>query len=200
MASRRPPRSGGRGRAELRGRSGRLEALKKPLCALRRPGEGRPGGCHRFEERRRRDRRVRVRGAAERAYSSGGESAPLIRARSVVRVYLCPPVREGRGDVAQPGERLLCTQEVGGSNPLVSTGAGAQLDKRRERERRRGAGEGERGKRRGSGESRAPKGRSSGGTRGGGQGNKGVRWMPRRSGPKKDAASCDKPRGAAHRL
>ena len=34
---------------------------------------------------------------------------------------------------------------------------------------------------------------------GDGQGNKGVWWMPRRFGPKKDAASCEKPRGAAHR-
>ena len=35
---------------------------------------------------------------------------------------------------------------------------------------------------------------------GGGQGNKGVWWMPRCPGPMKDVASCVKPRGAAHRL
>ena len=33
-----------------------------------------------------------------------------------------------------------------------------------------------------------------------GQTRKGVRWMPWRFGPKKDVASCDKPRGAASRL
>ena len=32
-----------------------------------------------------------------------------------------------------------------------------------------------------------------------GQANKGVRRMPRRREPKKDAASCEKPRGAASR-
>ena len=30
-----------------------------------------------------------------------------------------------------------------------------------------------------------------------GQVTKGIRWMPRRQQPKKDAASCEKPRGAA---
>ena len=29
------------------------------------------------------------------------------------------------------------------------------------------------------------------------QGMKGIRWMPRRQEPMKDAAGCDKPRGAA---
>ena len=43
--------------------------------------------------------------------------------------------------------------------------------------------------------------RTSGEPEGGGQGEeKGVRWMPRCPGPKKDVASCEKPRGAAHRL
>jgi len=33
-----------------------------------------------------------------------------------------------------------------------------------------------------------------------GQATKGVRWMPRRQKAKKDAASCEKPRGVASRL
>ncbi len=76
------------------------------------------------------------------AFSSAGESAVLIRLRSLVRVQKGPPrVRVGIwgprirgecpgdagrgdasfGDVAQWGERLPCTEEVGGSNPLIST-------------------------------------------------------------------------------
>ena len=43
----------------------------------------------------------------------------------MVRVHLCPPKKvpqlSWRGDVAQPGERLLCKQEVGGSSPPIST-------------------------------------------------------------------------------
>ena len=45
---------------------------------------------------------VRRRSLVARAYSSGGQSAPLIRARSVVRVYLCPPWTSRPGCVASP--------------------------------------------------------------------------------------------------
>ncbi len=55
-----------------------------------------------------------LRGA--RAFSSAGESIPLIRGRSLVRVQKGP----WRGDVAQVGERLPCTEEGRGSNPLIS--------------------------------------------------------------------------------
>jgi hypothetical protein len=60
-----------------------------------------------------------------RARSSGGESAALIRPRSLVRVQARPQVggaHEARkGAVAQPGERRPCTAEVRGSNPRGST-------------------------------------------------------------------------------
>ncbi len=60
------------------------------------------------------------------AFSSAGESAVLIRLRSLVRVQKGPPGVRGpdggtAGDVAQLGERLPCTEEGGGSNPLIST-------------------------------------------------------------------------------
>ena len=77
---------------------------------------------------------LRGKGPA-RAFSSVGESAVLIRLRSLVRVQKGPPrgdrdARRGNtrgtlspccGDVAQLGERLPCTEEVRGSNPLIST-------------------------------------------------------------------------------
>ncbi len=60
-----------------------------------------------------------------RARSSGGESAALIRPRSLVRVQARPQVggahETRKGAVAQPGERRPCTAEVRGSNPRGST-------------------------------------------------------------------------------
>ncbi len=81
--------------------------------------------------------RVRRRGCprrAERARSSGGQSAALIRPRPLVRVQARPPGpgetrgweiwgcgTRGRGAVAQLGERRPCTAEVRGSSPRGST-------------------------------------------------------------------------------
>ena len=63
-----------------------------------------------------------------RAYSSAGESARLISARSVVQIYLGPPKTGIRrfyknffGDIAQLGERRPCKAEVTGSIPVIST-------------------------------------------------------------------------------
>jgi hypothetical protein len=44
--------------------------------------------------------------------------------RSVVRVYLGPPLKNeatDSGDIAQLGERRLCKPEVTGSIPVIST-------------------------------------------------------------------------------
>lgn len=84
---------------------------------------------------------------APRAFSSGGQSARLITVRSVVRVHKGPPRRQpqggapglasertGDGDVAQLAERLLCTQEASGSNPLISRER-QHLDNQRARRR-----------------------------------------------------------------
>jgi hypothetical protein len=60
---------------------------------------------------------LRVKGHI-RGISSGGQSAVLIRLRPLVRVQDAPPLP---GDVAHLVERLLCTQEVRGSNPRIST-------------------------------------------------------------------------------
>jgi hypothetical protein len=101
------------------------------------------------------------------------------------------------------GERLPCKQEVGGSIPLVSTigvsGNGCDTSlvvfAFCTLATAKGVGEESVGIPRGT---REALGRFSGDP-GGGQGKKGVRGMPRRLGPKKDVASCEKPRGAAHR-
>ena len=72
-----------------------------------------------------------------RAFSSVGESVPLIRERSQVRILegpqqrilvrgplgLAESRRQRRGDVAQLGERRLCKADVRGSSPLISTWA-----------------------------------------------------------------------------
>ena len=47
--------------------------------------------------------------------------------RSQVQVLLAP--QASRGDVAQLGERLVCTEEVRGSSPLVSTSRQQQIDR-----------------------------------------------------------------------
>lgn len=66
-----------------------------------------------------------LRESEARACSSAGQSAPLIRVRSVVQIDSGPPVAIWRftsfGAVAQMGERLLCKQEVAGSIPASST-------------------------------------------------------------------------------
>ena len=41
--------------------------------------------------------------------------------RSQVQVLIGPPLNNLVGELAQLGERLLCTQEVSGSIPLFST-------------------------------------------------------------------------------
>ena len=67
----------------------------------------------------------RVVCASVGASSSVGQSTRLISVGSEVQVLPGPyrPVRRGVcGGVAQPGEHLLCTQGVAGSNPAVSTG------------------------------------------------------------------------------
>ena len=76
-----------------------------------------------------------------------------------------------RGDVAQSGERLLCKQEVSGSIPLIST------------------------RPRAGGRTLTTAHRLCDLD----QASKSIRWMPWRQEPMKDAASCDKPRGAASR-
>lgn len=77
-----------------------------------------------------------------RAHSSVGQSAPLIRARSLVQIQVGPPLStvpetaSECGDVAQSGEHLLCKQEVTGSIPVVSTtrsvvlGGGSEIIRR----------------------------------------------------------------------
>jgi hypothetical protein len=50
------------------------------------------------------------------AISSVGESAPLIRARSLVQIQDGPA-----GGIAQLVERCFCKANVSGSNPLTST-------------------------------------------------------------------------------
>ena len=65
----------------------------------------------------------RVVCASVGASSSVGQSTRLISVGSEVQVLPGPyrPVRRGVcGGVAQPGEHLLCTQGVAGSNPAVS--------------------------------------------------------------------------------
>ena len=60
----------------------------------------------------------------QRVCSSVGQSAPLIRVRSVVQVHPDPPSSFqwlATGAVAQLGERLPCTQEVRSSILLGST-------------------------------------------------------------------------------
>ena len=88
----------------------------------------------------------------DRARSSGGQSAALIRPRSLVRVQARPPTEGLRtadvglgashrlptslalspslGVVAQLGERRLCTAEVRGSTPRGSTGRAAETIRR----------------------------------------------------------------------
>ena len=63
------------------------------------------------------------RAARTRVCSSVGQSAPLIRVRSVVRIYPDPPVFGDltTGAIAQLGEHLLCKQGVAGSIPAGST-------------------------------------------------------------------------------
>ena len=51
------------------------------------------------------------------AISSVGQSAPLIRVRSLVQIQHSPPV----GGIAQLVERCPCTADVSGSSPLTST-------------------------------------------------------------------------------
>ena len=63
-------------------------------------------------------------GKVQRVCSSVGQSAPLIRVRSVVQVHPDPPSSSqllAVGAVAQLGERLPCTQEVRSSILLGST-------------------------------------------------------------------------------
>ena len=93
------------------------------VCCLRAPSSARQRVNHATERQ--------MAGAAwERARSSGGQSAALIRPRPLVRVQARPPLatmrRRGCGAVAQPGERRLCTAEVRGSIPRGSTGDGRQ--------------------------------------------------------------------------
>ena len=52
--------------------------------------------------------------------SSVGQSAPLIRVRSVVQIHPDPPSSRP-GAIAQLGEHLLCKQGVIGSIPIGST-------------------------------------------------------------------------------
>ena len=97
------------------------------------------------------------------------------------------------GGVAQLGEHLPCKQGVRSSNLLISTITQSQrlsrlrseLGRRRQSEARHKAIEGS------LKTAQAKKERVLG------QARKGVWWMPRRQEAKKDAASCDKPRGAA---
>jgi hypothetical protein len=54
--------------------------------------------------------------------SSVGQSAPLIRVRSEVRIFPDPPHTNYQGGaIAQLGERVLCKHEVVGSIPTGST-------------------------------------------------------------------------------
>jgi hypothetical protein len=64
------------------------------------------------------------------ASSSAGQSARLISVRSEVQILPGPPLlahHAWNGGVAQLGERLLCKQEVIGSNPFTSTTGNAGL-------------------------------------------------------------------------
>ena len=111
----------------------------------------------------------------------------MISARSLVRSQEGPP--DGRGDVAQLGEHLLCKQGVAGSNPVIST-RGA---KTRQIQRVILARIFDNRIRRFSSVAR----RCSPSVCG--QATKGERWMPWRREATKGVASCDKPRGAASR-
>ena len=95
----------------------------------------------------------------------------------MVRVHKGPPVGEGgSGGVAQLAERLPCTEEARGSNPLTSTGPCGPA-----REERLARGQG----------FEAPyklnrmKARSREAPR---EATEGVRWMPWRQEPRKDVA------------
>ena len=94
----------------------RTRPLSPPAPMVLGPaGPGRVGRCQAGEDR---------------AFSSVGQSAPLIRVRSVVRVHQGPPIPLfavhrlnlcWHGAIAQLGERLPRKQEVGSSNLLGST-------------------------------------------------------------------------------